>query len=72
METVIISVLQMAFVALVYAAAYRQGFDASRKRTEAIVEEFSYPVAELLAKLEEEIDKTAADSATDPNRSSDE
>lgn len=57
MDLAVVSVLQLAFVALVYAMAYRQGFEASRKRTEAIVEEFSYPMAELLAKLEEEIDK---------------
>ena len=69
MDTVMVSVLQLAFVAVVYAAAYRQGFEASRKRTEAIVEEFSYPVAELLAKLEKEIEKPTAEKAPGPNRS---
>lgn len=61
MDTAVISVLQLAFVALVYAMAYRQGFEASRKRTEAIVEEFSYPMTELLAKLEEEMEKNEKD-----------
>jgi len=65
MDTAVISVLQLAFVALVYAMAYRQGFEASRKRTEAIVEEFSYPMTELLAKLEEEIDKHEKDNSPD-------
>ncbi len=65
MDTAVVSVLQLAFVALVYAIAYRQGFEASRKRTEAIVEEFSYPMAKLLAKLEEEIDKHEKDDSTD-------
>lgn len=67
MEMVMITLFQLAFVAVVYSAAYRQGFDASRRRTEAIVEEFSYPVAELLAKLEAEIEKDEKDPSRDPN-----
>ncbi|MFH1981283.1 MAG: hypothetical protein ABIL58_05545 [Pseudomonadota bacterium] len=70
MDTVVVSVLQLGFVALVFSAAYRLGFEASRKRTEAIVEQFSYPVAELLAKLEQEIERNAADEPPDQKRSS--
>jgi len=65
METMFWAMAGLGLVALVYSMAYRQGFEASRKRAEAIVEEFSFPVADLLARIDEEID--AASRRTPPS-----
>lgn len=71
METLFWAFLGLGFVALVYSVAYRQGFDASRKRAEAIVEEFSFPVADLLARIDEEMDEASDRKSTSDDSDSD-
>ncbi|MBI9081991.1 MAG: hypothetical protein JEZ11_00245 [Desulfobacterales bacterium] len=58
MESMLLAIFHIAFVSAVYCAAYRQGLRASEARTRAIVEQFNYPLEDLVEKLNREVEKS--------------
>jgi hypothetical protein len=59
MESILLAIFHIAFVTAVYCAAYRQGLRAAQAKTRAMVEQFNYPISELMDKLNRELDNTA-------------
>jgi hypothetical protein len=52
-ETFLIALGQLMFVALVYAMAYKSGYNAAHDKAVSTIREFSGPVNDLLDKLNE-------------------
>lgn len=61
MDGFFLAVLQLAFVGIVYYAAYRHGFRASQEKAAAIVNQFSRPVDDMIRQLDQEIDRVIED-----------
>ena len=53
METFFIAVAQLIFVAVVYSAAYKSGYNAAHDKAVSTIREFSGPVNDLLHTLNE-------------------
>jgi hypothetical protein len=52
-ETFVIALAQLMFVALVYVMAYKSGYNAAHDKAVSTIREFSGPVNELLDRLNE-------------------
>ncbi len=58
METFFLALVQLAFVAVVYSAAYKSGYNEAHDRAVSTIREFSGPVNDLLYTLNETLYQT--------------
>lgn len=58
METFFLALVQLAFVAVVYFAAYKSGYNEAHDRAVSTIREFSGPVNDLLHTLNETLYQT--------------
>jgi hypothetical protein len=57
-ETFFLALVQLAFVAVVYSAAYKSGYNEAHDRAVSTIREFSGPVNDLLHTLNETLYQT--------------
>jgi hypothetical protein len=65
LETFILAVLQLIFVAVVYSAAYKNGYTEAHEKAVSTIREFSGPVNDLLYTLNETLYETGGSESED-------
>lgn len=65
METFFVAVAQLIFVAVVYSAAYKSGYNAAHDKAVSTIREFSGPVGDLLHRVNETLYQTGEAESED-------
>lgn len=69
METLLVTIVQLMFVAIVYSAAYKSGYNEAHDRAVSTIREFSGPMSDLVHTLNDTLYKTGeaeVDDEDDP------
>jgi hypothetical protein len=65
LESFLLAFAQLVFVAIVYSAAYKSGYNAAHDKAVSTIREFSGPASELLHTLNERLYQTSEPESDD-------